>query len=162
VNGDIGRYIVDMGADIELFEISSRIPPWEDMRRLTRDELRRMRIHTIDDPFARLAAPPASGATASIKKPEPAPVTSVNTLGWTVVDRRGQRTLVRQHPITIEGAEIGTFEIAFTCGDKPDAYQVSYRERRIVPNSPAIPTDRLRRWEFPSDKRVRSAHVADA
>jgi len=50
---------------------------------------------------------------------------------------------VRQHPITIEGAEIGTFEIAFTCGDKPDAYRVSYQERRIVPNSPAIPTDRL-------------------
>ena len=59
VNGDISRYIVDMGVDIELFEISSRIPPWEDMRRLTREELRRMKVHTIDDPFARphIAAP---------------------------------------------------------------------------------------------------------
>ena len=51
--------------------------------------------------------------------------------------------LVRQHPITIEGQDIGTFEIAFTCGDKTDAYRVSYQERRIVPNSPLVATDRL-------------------
>jgi hypothetical protein len=143
VNGDISRYIVDMGVDIELFEISSRIPPWEDMRRLTREELRRMKIHTIDDPFARLpATAPAATTTASIKKPEPA-TSNVNTLGWMVVDRRGQRTLVRQHPITIEGQDIGTFEIAFTCSNKTDAYRVSYQERRIVPNSPLVATDRL-------------------
>jgi hypothetical protein len=141
VNGDIGRYIVDMGVDIELFEISSRIPPWEDMRRLTREELRRMKVSTLDDPFAR---PPASvnGTTASIKKPEPI-ATMVNTLGWMVVERRGQRMLVRQHPITIEGQDIGTFEIAFTCSDKTDAYRVSYLERRVVPNAPAVVTDRL-------------------
>jgi hypothetical protein len=143
VNGDISRYIVDMGVDIELFEISSRIPPWEDMRRLTREELRRMKVHTADDPFARppIAAPVAT-TTASIKKPEPA-AANVNTLGWVVVERRGQRMLVRQHPITIEGQDIGTFEIAFTCGDKTDAYRVSYQERRIVPNSPLVATDRL-------------------
>ena len=50
-----------------------------------------------------------------------------------VVERRGQRTLVRQHPITIEGQEIGSFEIAFTCSDKPDTYRVSYHERRVRP-----------------------------
>jgi hypothetical protein len=143
VNGDISRYIVDMGVDIELFEISSRIPPWEDMRRLTRDELRRMKVHTIDDPFTRPPiAAPAATTTASIKKPEPT-AANVNTLGWVVVDRRGQRMLVRQHPITIEGQDIGTFEIAFACGDKTDAYRVSYQERRIVPNSPLVATDRL-------------------
>ena len=143
VNGDIGRYIVDMGVDIELFEISSRIPPWEDMRRLTREELRRMKVSTLDDPFARPSTTaPVTGTTASIKKPESV-AAIVNTLGWMVVDRRGQRMLVRQHPITIEGQDIGTFEIAFTCGDKTDAYRVSYQERRIVPNAPAVVTDRL-------------------
>ena len=141
VNGDIGRYIVDMGVDIELFEISSRIPPWEDMRRLTRKELRRMKVSTLDDPFARSPAPPA-GTTASIKKPEHVAAIA-NTLGWMVVDRRGQRTLLRQHPITIEGQDIGTFEIAFTCSNKTDTYRVSYQERRIVPNAPAMVTDRL-------------------
>jgi hypothetical protein len=141
VNGDIGRYIVDMGVDIELFEISSRIPPWEDMRRLTREELRRMKVSTLDDPFARPPMPPA-GTTASIKKLEPISAV-VNALGWMVVDRRGQRTLLRQHPITIEGQDIGTFEIAFTCSNKTDAYRVSYQERRIVPNAPAVVTDRL-------------------
>jgi hypothetical protein len=141
VNGDISRYIVDMGADIELFEIASRIPPWEDMRRLSRDELRRMKVHTIDDPFSRPPAATMASAPPN-QKSEPAAV-RMNAPGWTVVDRKGQRALMRRHPITIEGQEIGTFEISFTCGDKPDAYRVSYQERRIVPNAPLVVTDRL-------------------
>jgi hypothetical protein len=141
VNGDISRYIVDMGVDIELFEIASRIPPWEDMRRLSRDELRRMKVHTIDDPFQRLPAA-TMASTSPNQKSEPA-TARVNAPGWTVVDRKGQRALMRRHPITIEGQEIGTFEISFTCGDKPDAYRVSYQERRIVPNAPLVVTDRL-------------------
>lgn len=142
VNGEIGRYIVDMGADIELFEISSRIPPWEEMRRLSREELRRMRVHTTDDPFNR---PPVTGTPAAqpVKKSESRPVPDVNTLGWTIVERGGQRALVRQHPMTIEGQEIGTFELAFTCSDKPDSFRVSYREKRLIQNGAAGVTDRL-------------------
>jgi hypothetical protein len=141
VNGEISRYIVDMGIDIELFELASRIPPWEEMRRLTRDELRRMKIYTVDDPFSR---PPAAAlaSAAPIQKPEPSAV-AANMLGWTVVDQKGRRALVRKHPITIEGQEIGTFEIAFTCSNKPDTYQVAYQEKRIVPNAPAVVSDRL-------------------
>jgi hypothetical protein len=141
VNGDISRYIIDMGVDIELFEIASRIPPWEEMRRLTREELRRTKIHNVDDPFSR---PPAAAVASSNRKPEPvAAAANVNTLGWMVVDRKGQRSLVRKHPITIEGREIGAFEISFTCSNKPDTYQVNYLEKRIVPNSPVVVADRL-------------------
>ena len=143
VNGDISRYIVDMGVDIELFEIASRIPPWEDMRRLTREELRRTKVHTVDDPFSR---PPAAAVASAPpdRKPEPAAAAAnVNMLGWMVVDRKGQRALVRKHPITIEGQEIGAFEISFTCSNKPDTYQVAYQEKRIVPNSPVVVSDRL-------------------
>jgi hypothetical protein len=143
VNGEISRYIVDMGVDIELFELASRIPPWEEMRRLTRDELRRTKVHTVDDPFSR---PPAAAvaSTSPNRKPESAATaTNVNTLGWTIVDRKGQRALVRMHPITIEGQEIGAFEISFTCSNKPDTYQVAYLEKRIIPNSTLVVSDRL-------------------
>ena len=142
VNGDISRYIIDMGANIELFELSSRIPPWEEMRRLSREELRRMKIHTIGDPFSRLPITTVASVAPNLK-PESAAATTVNTLGWMVVERKGQRTLVRQHPITIEGQEIGSFEIAFTCSDKPDTFRVSYLEKRFLPNSPVVATDRL-------------------
>jgi hypothetical protein len=144
VNGDISRYIVDMGADIELFELSSRIPPWEEMRRLSHEELRRMKVHTIDDSFSRVPAT----TVASVPQPQKPETTAtiavnVNMLGWVIVDRKGQRSLVRHHPITIEGQEIGTFEISFTCGERPDTYRVSYHEKRFVANSPVVVTDRL-------------------
>lgn len=143
VNGEIGRYIIDMGADIELFEISSRIPPWEDMRLLSREELRRLRVQTADDAFMRLPIPTATAAAIPKKTEASGAAATMNTLGWVLVERRGQRMLVRQHPITIEGQEIGMFEIAFSCSDKSDTYRVLYQEKRIVPNSPSIPTDRL-------------------
>lgn len=142
VNGELSRYIIDMGADIELFEISSRIPPWEEMRRLSREELRRMKVSTTENPFSKspvTAMPPVPPS----KKPEPTIVASVNTLGWTIVERQGHRALARQHPMTIEGKEIGTFEIAFTCSDKPDIYRVNYVEKRIVRNALSGLTDRL-------------------
>jgi len=142
VNGDIGRYIVDMGADIELFEISSRIPPWEEMRRLSHDELRRMKVHTADDPFLR-PAPVTVASVPAVKPPAPAVVVPANTLGWMFLNRGGQRALVRHHPLTIEGQEIGTFEISFTCSDKSDTFRVHYQEKRILQNSPIVATDRL-------------------
>lgn len=46
VQRDIGRlaqYTAEMGGAVDLLEVSLRIPPWEPMRSLTRDELRRMR-----------------------------------------------------------------------------------------------------------------------
>jgi hypothetical protein len=140
VSGELGRYIVDMGADIELFEISSRIPPWEEMRSLTREELRRLRIHTIDDPFGK---PPMVRAAAPPGKKADFAMVSLNPLGWTIVERRGLRALVRQHPITIEGQEIGAFEIAFSCSDKPDIFRVSYAEKRFAQNTAGGFVDRV-------------------
>src|SRR5262249_27401053 len=49
--GQIARYTVEMGADIELFEIAMRIPPWEALRPLSRDELRRTHLVNADKPF---------------------------------------------------------------------------------------------------------------
>ena len=52
VQRDIGRlaqYTVEMGGGIDLLEIALKIPPWEPMRLLSRDELRTMKIVTAGD-----------------------------------------------------------------------------------------------------------------
>ena len=49
VQRDIGRlaqYTVEMGGGIDLLEIALKIPPWEPMRLLSRDELRTMKVMT--------------------------------------------------------------------------------------------------------------------
>ena len=49
--GQIARYTIDMGGDIELFEIAMRVPPWERLRTLSSEELARTRLHTADAAF---------------------------------------------------------------------------------------------------------------
>src|SRR5262252_1843258 len=47
VQRDIGailQYTIEMGGDVELVALSLRVPPWEPMRALTREELRRMKL----------------------------------------------------------------------------------------------------------------------
>ena len=49
VQRDIGRlaqYTVEMGASIDLLDLSLRIPPWEPMHMLTADEISRMHVAT--------------------------------------------------------------------------------------------------------------------
>ena len=127
--GQIARYTVEMGAHIELFEMTTRFPPWEGPRPLTGDELRRLRVHTADSAFDRVSTP--SGASVSVPAP---PVNGTRTVsleqGWTLVDRAGRRALARRHPLTIEGQQIGSFEISFACGDRADVYQVAYLDKR--------------------------------
>ena len=70
VQRDIGRlvqYTLDMGGGAELLEVALRIPPWEPMRMLSRDELRRTRLDTGQD---RVGQAPADCA------PRPAPASS--------------------------------------------------------------------------------------
>jgi hypothetical protein len=54
VQRDIGRlaqYTIEMGGGVELLETALRIPPWEPLYRLSADELRRMRLTTVDALF---------------------------------------------------------------------------------------------------------------
>src|SRR6516165_6545068 len=62
VQRDIGRlvqYTLDMGGGAELLEVALRIPPWEPMRMLSRDELRRTRLDTGTDRIVQTPPPPA-------------------------------------------------------------------------------------------------------
>jgi hypothetical protein len=61
--GSLARYTVEMGGGIELLETALRVPPWEPMYRLSMDEVRRMKLTTIDRPFA------DEVPTASVSKP---------------------------------------------------------------------------------------------
>jgi hypothetical protein len=49
--GSLARYTVEMGGGIELIETALRVPPWEPMYALSADEIRRMRLTTIDHLF---------------------------------------------------------------------------------------------------------------
>src|SRR5262245_64016315 len=44
--GRLARYTADMGASADLLEVALRIPPWEPMHALTRDELRLTKLTT--------------------------------------------------------------------------------------------------------------------
>jgi hypothetical protein len=74
VQRDIGRlaqYTVEMGGDIDLLETALRVPPWEPLHRLSREELDRMRLNTVAALFAQ-DVPEVS---------RPAPATSLATVG---------------------------------------------------------------------------------
>jgi len=66
VQRDIGRltsYTAEMGGSMELIETALRVPPWEPMHRLSADELRRMKVTTVDHLFDQ--DPPASPSVAT-------------------------------------------------------------------------------------------------
>ena len=46
------------------------------------------------------------------------------------MDRAGVATLARRHPLTVEGEEIGSFDLVVACSPGADSYDVSYVERR--------------------------------
>ncbi|MGE3148222.1 MAG: hypothetical protein AB7K04_04070 [Pseudorhodoplanes sp.] len=131
VQRDIGRlaqYTIEMGGGVDLLAIALRIPPWEPMRQLSAEELRRMNMNTAD-----LGAEPAIQPVAAV-----APAlttggraTGMSEGGWMLVEQGTQAVLARRHPLTVEGDEIGHFDISFACGEKPDDYVLTYSEWRL-------------------------------
>ena len=140
VQRDIGRlaqYVVEMGGTGELLDISLRIPPWEPMRRLSRDELARVRLATVDNAFERQAD---TLAAATLTTATPAQTTGPRRSqpaqqAWSLADRAGTSVLARRHPLTVEGDEIGVFDLAIGCADEVENYTISYTERRRVRNA---------------------------
>lgn len=132
--GRLARYTADMGASADLLEVALRIPPWEPMHALTRDELRLTKL-TTEDVDAPVAA--ATVAASPVSVPQPAPratnglqATPISEQRWSLVDRSGVATLARRHPLTVEGEEIGSFDLVVACSPGADTYDVSYIERR--------------------------------
>lgn len=133
VQRDIGRlaqYTVEMGGGIDLLEIALKIPPWEPMRQLSRDELRLMKIITANGEATEASS--ASPSVSQVALSNGARRTAVNGRAWAVLANAsdGRMALGRSHPLTVEGADIGTFDLSFSCGEQGRDLVVTYTEQR--------------------------------
>jgi hypothetical protein len=140
--GRLARYTVEMGGSIDLLEVALQIPPWEPMRKLSQSELRRMGLDMTtaapDLGSQAMAAPPA----AAMKL---ARLPADEERGWNFVENAGAGALVRRHPLTLEGDEIGNFDVSLVCGASADAYNVTYVERRMASVPARLAAEPLKR-----------------
>lgn len=158
VQRDIGRlaaYTIEMGGSAELLELSLRIPPWEPMRVLTRDELRRMKLDTENLREAAAPSPPPDSAAeqaaqdgrnaATTSAPPIANIRRIapagNERGWVLLRQPDATMLVRRHPLTVEGETIGTFDLVLTCGETPGEFSILYSETRKMRDRAPDPVD---------------------
>ncbi|MBI3703405.1 MAG: hypothetical protein HY244_06050 [Rhizobiales bacterium] len=141
--GKLAQYTADMGATIDLLDLALRIPPWEPMHALTRDEMRRARLATeeIDGP----AAPAVAASRPAMSQPTPRmtdgarmSASPISEKRWAVIDRAGVATLARRHPLTVEGDTIGSFDLMLSCGGA-GSFNISYDERRYGGDHAALP-----------------------
>jgi hypothetical protein len=114
-----------MGGGVDLLEIALKIPPWEPMRMLSRDELRTMKVMTAGDaPEINSGASTNSAALANGTR------ATANGQGWVMIAVEGRPALGRTHPLTVEGDDVGTFDLKFACGEPGRDYIVTYSEQR--------------------------------
>ena len=106
----------DGRARSNLLDLALRIPPWEPMHALTRDELRRTRLATDDGRRAgrgdgcRIAAGAAIAAAAAHDQRRARDARSASSAGrWSIA--HGVAALARRHPLTVEGEDIGSFDL---------------------------------------------------
>ena len=140
VQHDIGailQYTAEMGGNVDLVTLSLRIPPWEPMRALSREELRRMKLDLdVEIPPAAAVVKTAAGPTLP---EEDALQVSPNNRGWIATFRAGQPVLARSHPLTLEGERIGSFALSIACGAASDTFTLTYRELRSGPADRGLP-----------------------
>jgi len=138
VQRDIGRlakYTIEMGGSIELLDLALRIPPWEPMHALTADETRLTHLATEATAPVAVAPTVASAPAPVVKRPVPrvtdgARMTAISERRWAVVDRAGIAMLARRQPLTVEGEDIGSFDLTLRCGGGPQSYDLTYIEHR--------------------------------
>jgi len=135
--GSILRYTIEMGGDPALVELSLKVPPWEPMRALTRDEIRRTKLDLeVEIPTAPTMVKTAAGPTVPDDEP---PLLPSNGRGWITTQRGSQPVLARSHPLTLEGERIGSFSLVVSCGAAPDTFTLTYREQRSGPADRGLP-----------------------
>jgi hypothetical protein len=95
------------------------------MRLLSREELRGMKIVTGDE-----APEVNSGASTSSATLANGSRALANGRSWAVQTSVERPKIGRTHPLTVEGEEIGSFELNLSCDDGGRDYIVSYIEQR--------------------------------
>jgi len=145
VQRDIGRlaqYTMEMGATVDLLDLALRIPPWEPMHALTRSELKRSHL-TTEEPEATAAvatsSPPPRVLSTTPRMTNGLRAAAISEQRWALVDRSGVATLARRHPLTVEGEEIGSFDLVVACVPGGESYDVSYIERRHAGENKPLP-----------------------
>jgi hypothetical protein len=131
--GKLAQYTIEMGASIEVLDIALRIPPWEPMHTLTREEILRTRVATESAaPVVATGAspPPSIAETPAVSVTDGLQPMAISERHWGAVDHEGTTALARRHPLTVEGEEIGSFDLVVSCGGEQDTYDVRYFERR--------------------------------
>jgi hypothetical protein len=140
VQRDIGailQYTTEMGGDVELVALSLRVPPWEPMRALSREELRRVKLDLdVEVPTMAAVVKTAAGPTLP---DEEMPQVPPSGRGWIATVRAGQSVLARTHPLTLEGERIGSFSLFIACGATSDTFTLTYRELRSGPVDRGLP-----------------------
>ncbi len=155
--GSIMQYTADMGGDVELVALSLKIPPWEPMRVLSREELRRTHLDLGEQAAEKpLASKTAAGPASAEEDGQPV---AINGRGWLIVTRSGRPALARSHPLTLEGERIGSFDLYLTCGETPDTYALTYREVRFGPADRGPPQN-LAQVELLIDDQIRDLKIA--
>src|SRR5262249_42400141 len=134
VQRDIGRlaqYTMEMGGSIDLLALTLKIPPWEPMKTLSREELRSTQLVNAVDydeiPTSVVASASALGSGMH---------NDSNDKGWVLVRNAGQPVIVRRHPLTVEGETVGAFDLTFACA-AGGQYAVTYAEELKTPESGA-------------------------
>lgn len=127
--GSIMQYTVEMGGDVELVALSLKVPPWEPMRVLSREELRRTHLDlaNIGDTAAVVSAVQTAAGPAPVDEDGDRSATG---RGWGTISHDGQLALMRNHPLTFEGDRIGSFDLYVGCGTAPQTFTFTYRETR--------------------------------
>ena len=136
--GSLARFTEEMGASIDLLDLSLRIPPWEPLHVMTRQEIVAMRLATEDvAPVPVAAAPPALRPQRPAIT-EGAAAMPISERGWAILDRGEGAALARRHPLTVEGDRIGSFDLMLSCG-ADGKFDMSYVERRTGSYAVAVP-----------------------
>ncbi len=129
--GKLAQYTIEMGGSVELLEVSLRIPPWEPMRVLSRDEMQRMNLDNSNVTDARSSQPQSTTSASPPELPvKRIALTALPERGWVAAERSGVTMLARRHPLTVEGEDLGTIDVAFACGVNAGEYLVLYTETR--------------------------------
>jgi len=128
--GKLAQYTMEMIGTVDLLEASLKIPPWEPMYQLSRNELRNMRLVTSDDG----GAAPTKAALKRVTTIANGDRAAVNGHGWAMNEQSGSVALARRHPLTIRGSDVGSFDLKLSCGATADHYNVTYVETRTGSN----------------------------
>jgi hypothetical protein len=158
VQRDLGKlavYTAEMGGSMAMYDLALRIPPWEPMHVMTRREIAEMGVETQP-----ASEKPTSANVASALPTEPAvplqpatltngaaDISKISERDWAMVAQSGATSLARRHPLTVEGDDIGTFDLHVSCTSS-GSYNAVYIEHRHagddVPLAHALRTIRLR------------------